>query len=69
VTINGRTAFSCGSGPLVGIEGFDDSGVSFSVENGSNATVTAGSTVTVGEYLISVTSVGSDGAEFEVEPA
>jgi hypothetical protein len=68
VTINGRSAFSCGRGPLVGIEGFDDSGVTFSVENGPNATVTAGSTVTVSEYQISVTSVGSNGAEFEVEP-
>ncbi len=68
VTTNGRTSFSCGSGPLIAIESIDGSGVTFSAD-GASATVTSGSTVTVGAYLISVTRADADTAEFQVEPA
>jgi hypothetical protein len=68
VTTNGRTSFSCGSGPLIAIESIDGSGVTFSAD-GARATVAPGSVAAVGPYRISVDSVDGGTAEFRVEPA
>ncbi|WP_170231205.1 hypothetical protein [Pseudonocardia kunmingensis] len=68
VTTNGRTSFSCGSGPLIAIEAIDGSGVTFSAD-GATATVAPGSAAAVGPYRITVGSVDGGAAEFEVEPA
>ena len=68
VTVNGRTSFSCGSGPLIAIEAIDSSGVTFSAE-GAAVAVAPGSAATVGAYRISVTRAEAGTAEFEVEPA
>jgi hypothetical protein len=67
VTVNGRTSFSCGRGPLIAIEEIDDSGVTFSAD-GAVVAVAPGSTGTVGAYRISVTGVEAGSAEFQVEP-
>lgn len=68
VTTNGRTSFSCGSGPLIAIESIDGSGVTFSAD-GATATVAPGSAAAVGPYEISVGSVDGGAAEFQVEPS
>jgi hypothetical protein len=68
VTTNGRTSFSCGSGPLIAIESIDGSGVTFSAD-GATATVPPGSAAAVGPYRITVGSVDGGAAEFQVEPA
>jgi hypothetical protein len=67
VTTNGRTSFSCADGPLIGIDAFDTSGVTFSAD-GRSATVAPGSSATVGAYRISVTRADAVTAEFQVEP-
>jgi hypothetical protein len=68
MTTNGRTSFSCGSGPLIGIEAMDASGVMFSADGGV-VPVAPGATATVGAYRIAVTRADADSAQFQVEPA
>jgi hypothetical protein len=68
ITTNGRTSFSCGRGPLIAIDSMDSSGVTFSAD-GTSVPVPPGGTETVGAYRITVSTAGSGGAEFQVEPA
>lgn len=68
VTTNGRTSFSCGSGPLIAIEAMDASGVTFS-SDGAVVPVAPGAAATVGAYRITVTRADGDSAQFQVEPA
>jgi hypothetical protein len=68
VTTNGRTSFSCGSGPLIAIEAIDASGVTFSAD-GAVVPVAPGAAATVGAYRITVASADGDSARFQVEPA
>jgi hypothetical protein len=67
MTINGETSFSCGSGPLIGINAIDDSGVTFSAD-GAPVTVAAGSEGVVSSYRIGVTRTAGGSAEFDVTP-
>jgi hypothetical protein len=68
VTTNGRTSFSCGSGPLIAIESIDASGVTFAAD-GAAVRVAPGAAGTVGPYRISVARSDPGGAVFQVEPA
>ena len=65
-TINGRTAFSCGSGPMLGIETIADAGITFAAPDGTTTTIAPGTTGQVGGYAIQVGRVAGDTAEFEV---
>jgi hypothetical protein len=65
-TINGRTSFSCGSGPMLGIETVADAGVTFAAPDGTTTTVAPGTTVRVGGYTIDVARVAGGTAEFQV---
>lgn len=68
VTTNGRTSFSCGSGPLIAIEAMDPTGVTFAAD-GAVVPVAPGAAATVGAYRITVTRADADSAQFQVEPA
>jgi hypothetical protein len=67
-TVNGRTSFSCGRGPLIAIEAIDSSGVTFSAD-GTVVPVAPGASATVGAYRIEVVRADADSAQFQVEPA
>jgi hypothetical protein len=64
-TINGRTSYSCGDGPLVAIAAIDGSGVTFNA-GGATVTIPPGTTGQVAGYLIAVTRVADGTAEFQV---
>jgi ABC-type amino acid transport substrate-binding protein len=65
-TINGRTSFSCGNGPRLGIETVADAGVTFAAPDGTTTTVAPGTAGRVGGYTIDVARVAGGTAEFQV---
>jgi hypothetical protein len=66
-TINGRTSFSCGDGPLIAIAAIDDTDVMFDA-GAATVTISPGTTGQVAGYLIAVTRVADGTAEFQVVP-
>lgn len=67
-TTNGRTAFSCGSGPLIVIESIEDDRVTFS-SDGASVSLAPGGEGVVGAYRITVTDIDGGAARFQVTPA
>lgn len=68
VIINGEASFSCGAGPLVGVEKVTDAEVVFTASQSSAApvTITNGSSAAVGPYQITLLSIDADTAVFKV---
>jgi hypothetical protein len=67
-TINGRTSFSCGDGPMLAITAIDAAGVTFAGEDGATVTIAPGTVGVAGGYSIDVARVAGGAAEFQVLP-
>ncbi|MGH8917018.1 MAG: hypothetical protein ACRD0H_01520, partial [Actinomycetes bacterium] len=68
ITTNGKTSFSCRTGPLVSVGTISDNSIQLSAD-GTNATITVSSTVSVGPYLVTVVSIQNGTATLQVVPS